>query len=95
MTRPSPQRTPSGPHRTVSPALLQRVGPNVSHRRKRRGMTQQELARYLGGHFCASLVSDVECGRRNLTLASLERLAKGLNCCESDLLARLRTERVS
>ncbi len=87
--------TPTTPdsHRRASRAFLQRVGINVRRLREQRRMNQKQFGQWCG--LTESLVSDVECGRRNLTLASLEMLAKGLNCCESDLLTQPRTERVS
>ncbi len=52
--------------------------------RKARRMDQQQLGQW--AEIRKTVVSDIECGRRNLTLASLEGLARGLNCCESQLL---------
>ena len=65
-------------------ALRQRIGANLRRLRKARRLNQRQLGQWVG--IDSNFVSDVECGRRNLTLASLETLAKGLNCCESELL---------
>jgi transcriptional regulator with XRE-family HTH domain len=49
-------------------------------------LTQARLARY---YPCPkTFISNIEQGRVNATLATLEMLAAALHCCESDLLRR-------
>ena len=63
---------------------------NLAALRRARGLNQTELAALCG---CDNnLVSKIENGRKNTTLATLELLAGALNCCESDLLSRWPTE---
>lgn len=49
----------------------------VRQARNKLGLTQDELASRAGLH--RTYVSDVERGRRNVSLQSIERLAEGLN----------------
>ena len=54
---------------------LQRIaGANIRAYRRERGVSQEELADALGVH--RTYMGGVERGERNLTLRSLERLAK-------------------
>ena len=73
-----------GRNRASSRALRKCVGANVRRLRKERELTQEQFGRLCG--ISKNHVSNVECGRLNLTLATLETLARGLNCCETDLL---------
>jgi transcriptional regulator with XRE-family HTH domain len=66
--------------------LRYRLGDNLRALRRARGLTQIELAALC--HCNHRLISNLENGLRNATLATLEMLALGLNCCESDLLRR-------
>jgi transcriptional regulator with XRE-family HTH domain len=77
---------PAAGVRRASYALRQRVARNVKAWRRARGWTQAALAAHSG--CAANFVSNLECARLNLTLASLETLARALGCCESDLLAQ-------
>ena len=78
------------PFRRASAGLRNRVGDNLAGLRRARGLTQLELAALCG---CGNnLISKIENGRKNTTLATLEMLAAALNCCESDLLSRWPTE---
>ncbi len=86
MTQANSKPVRQGPNRVSSRELRKRVGANVRRLRKARQMTQQQLAESIAEGYCKNTVSDVERGRRNLTLASLHAFAAGLNCCESQLL---------
>ena len=57
-------------------ALSARVGCNLGRIRKRIGMTQTELAHRL--HAASSQISNVERGRRNVSLNMVELYAKAL-----------------
>ena len=57
---------------------------NLRRLRTARGWTQHQLARACG--LPLSYVSQIEQARVNLTLASLEALALGLECWPADLL---------
>jgi len=67
-------------------AILARLSENLRRLRQARGDTQRELAHRCG--FTHTYISNVEQGRINLTLANLETLARGLNCCATDLVRR-------
>ena len=55
--------------------------------RKRRGMTQVELADYLG--LRRTYVSDLERGKRNVSLLTLQIIARGFGLSVSKLLSRV------
>jgi transcriptional regulator with XRE-family HTH domain len=80
------RRAPPRPNRRVSAGLRDRLGDNLWVLRRARGLTQIELAALC--HCNHRLISNLENGLRNATLATLEMLAVALNCCESDLLSR-------
>ncbi|HEY0188034.1 MAG TPA: helix-turn-helix transcriptional regulator [Cellulomonas sp.] len=64
-------------HERPQDGLLQRtVGRSVRRIRLDRGLSQEELADELGVH--RTYMGGVERGERNLTLRSVERLARGL-----------------
>ena len=71
-------------HRKASPEIRRRLSVNLKRLRKARGYTQEELANFC--QFDRNYISNVEQGRLNVTLASLETLARGLGCSEEDLL---------
>lgn len=56
--------------------LRQQIGIAIRERRKAQHMSQEELSDRTGLH--RTYLSDVERGRRNLSLESIERIAKGL-----------------
>src|SRR5215831_13197512 len=56
--------------------IKKRFGTAVRSRRKRLGISQEELAGRAGLH--RTYVADIERGARNLSLANIEKLAKGL-----------------
>jgi transcriptional regulator with XRE-family HTH domain len=64
-----------------------RFGLRLRSLRKRRAMTQVELADYLG--LRRTYVSDLERGKRNVSLLTLEIIAKGFGLSVSQLLKKL------
>jgi transcriptional regulator with XRE-family HTH domain len=69
-------------------ALLKTVGANVLRARKARQWTQLQLARAL--KVKVSYLSEVEAGKRNLTLRVLGRLARALRTTEAVLVTARR-----
>jgi transcriptional regulator with XRE-family HTH domain len=69
--------------RTASQIAL---GKAIKARREELGLTQEELASEAGLH--QRWISNLECGWRNPSLRSLQRLASGLGIRTSELLAR-------
>lgn len=68
-----------------SNALLRNiVAANVKDRRLRLGLSQEELADICGYH--RTYIGSVERGERNITLSTLEALAKALGVSANDLL---------
>ena len=66
---------------------LQRIlGRNVRRLREAKGLSQEELAHASGIH--VTYLSGVENGRRNITVAVLERLANALGVAETELVCR-------
>jgi transcriptional regulator with XRE-family HTH domain len=70
--------------RKPSPEIRKKVAANLKALRKARLLTQQDLAARCG--FRRNYVSNVEQATVNITLASIEELAKGLGCPEYLLL---------
>ena len=66
--------------------LVQTFGRNVREWRKRRGLSQEELALETG--MKRSYVSDVERGTRNPSVKALERLAHALQVDPVELVKR-------
>ena len=64
-----------------------RFGERLRSLRKRRGMTQVELADYLG--LRRTYVSDLERGKRNVSLLTLEIIARGFDVSLSQLLRKI------
>lgn len=60
-----------------------RFGKQVKYYRNKRGMTQSELADACGKH--QHYISDVECGKRNVTLKAIEKIADALRVDEREL----------
>ena len=71
-------------YRKASLEIRRRLSFNLKRLRGARGYTQQELANF--SQLSKNYISNVEQGRLNVTLASLEALAKGLGCAEIELL---------
>jgi len=67
--------------------LQQRVGLRLRKLRERRGWSQEEFADICGLH--RTYVGSVERGERNLTLNSLQTLAKALKVRMADILKGL------
>ncbi len=86
MTRVSPFVSP----RRASREVLARLSNNLRNLRAARGFTQENLAKLC--RFNRNYISNIEHGSVNVTVATLEALAKGLGCTEARLLAR-RSER--
>ena len=64
------------------------LGARARKRRTQLGLSQMALAERIGLHF--TFVSEVERGERNLSLASLLRLAEGLEINPAKLVNGLR-----
>lgn len=65
--------------------LISRVGHAVRKLRRELGLSQEELAERADLH--RTYIAGIERGGRNITLRSLERLAKALGVSVTDLLA--------
>ncbi len=52
-------------------------GERVRYLRKLKNLTQEELA--FRAHLNKNYICDVECGRRNVSLQAIEKIAHGLN----------------
>jgi len=73
-------------NRKPSQAILLRLADNLKALRKARGYTQKKLARRTG--FTENYICNIEQATGNISLASLETVAEGLECFEEDLLRR-------
>jgi transcriptional regulator with XRE-family HTH domain len=67
------------------PVFQRALGGAVKLRRQKLELTQEQLANDTGLH--QRWISNVETGKRNPSYASLRRLAAGLGCNASELLA--------
>lgn len=56
--------------------LLAGIGKKIQTIREKRGMTQEQLADITGIN--AKYISAVECGQKNVTIKTLDKIAKGL-----------------
>jgi transcriptional regulator with XRE-family HTH domain len=65
--------------------LLDRLRCNLRQARQARGWSQADLAAQLG--VSKSLISRIEQGRANITLATVEQLASALGVTPADLLS--------
>lgn len=65
--------------------LLDSLSENIKSKRKKLGISQEELAHRCGLH--RTYVGAVERGERNVTLSSLEALAAALETSSSDLIS--------
>lgn len=74
---PAKLRTPSQP-------LIDTLAVNIRRLRRERRLSQEELADICGLH--RTYIGSVERGERNVTLSSLELLAKALSVSVVDLL---------
>jgi transcriptional regulator with XRE-family HTH domain len=64
-----------------------RFGARLRSLRERRGLTQVELADYLG--LRRTYISDLERGKRNVSLLTLEIIARGFGMSVSQLFRKL------
>jgi transcriptional regulator with XRE-family HTH domain len=64
-----------------------RFGARLHSLRKKRGLTQVELADYLG--LRRTYISDLERGKRNVSLLTLEIIARGFGLSVSRLLRKI------
>ena len=64
--------------------LLVALGDEIHQKRLTAEVTQQDLAEMVGVN--RTYLSDVERGRRNVTLATLSSIAAALNCTPGELL---------
>jgi len=58
--------------------LLLHIGETVKLIRKQKRLSQEKLAEIADLH--TTTISEIECGKSNLTILSLERIASALNC---------------
>ncbi len=64
-----------------------RFGNAVRERRVELQLSQEDFAEHAGLH--RTYISDLERGRRNVSLENIEKLAKALNLSLSDLMERV------
>lgn len=64
--------------------LLVAVGQRIKAERQAAGMSQADLARAIG--MLRTSITNIETGRQNLPLLTLERIAQALDCAIGDLL---------
>lgn len=64
-----------------------KLGLRIKTLREERGWTQEQCASYLGFHY--STIGHFESGDRNVTLATLEKIAEGFNITLEDLFKGL------
>lgn len=64
--------------------ICTRVGFSIRRQREKEKISQEKLAEFSGLH--RTYIGQVERGEKNLTLRSLERIAKALNVKTKDLL---------
>ncbi len=69
---------------TSKSPLVDRLAKNLRYFRNQLGLSQEELADIC--HLHRTYVGSVERGERNITISTLETLAKGLGISECDLL---------
>lgn len=64
--------------------IRKRLGNNLRHLRKQKGLSQEALAHEAGLH--RTYVSDIERGKRNPTILAIEKLAHVVGVEVTDLL---------
>jgi transcriptional regulator with XRE-family HTH domain len=72
---------------TVNHALLVKLGKRIQTLRKRKGWTQTDMAAYLDmnrGH-----ISDIERGKREVGIITLQIIARGLDTTMANLMKGL------
>ncbi len=65
-------------------SILFIVAYNVKQHRLKLNISQEELA--FRSHLHKNYLSDIECGKRNISLLSLSKVAEGLKVSPRDLL---------
>lgn len=73
--------------KTPSKLLIDTLAKNIRRLRREQGVSQEGLAERCGLH--RTYVGSVERGERNVTLSSLELLAKALDVSAADLLTEV------
>ena len=69
---------------TAAPATIQAVvGENVRRLRDLRGWSQHRLS--MASEIHVTVISGIECGRRNITISIVDRLAKAFDAHPSEL----------
>ncbi len=63
--------------------IVQQLGARVAYLRRKKKMSQLDLSLEAG--VTKNYISDLECGRRNPSLVTLEKIAKGLGVSVSEL----------
>jgi transcriptional regulator with XRE-family HTH domain len=83
MPNPSDSQRPEHPW-DAEQGLLEKVGARVRFVRQRSGKTATQLAALSG--LPRSHISDIERGKRNPTLQTMDRIAQGIGCTLRDLM---------
>jgi transcriptional regulator with XRE-family HTH domain len=76
---------PSAPHQFPHIEIGIRFGQKLRDLRRSRGLTQLDMAIAFG--IDRSYISDIECGKKGISLATLEVISLGFNIPLSGLLA--------
>jgi transcriptional regulator with XRE-family HTH domain len=76
--------------RKPSRSLIRTLAENISMFRKKKNISQEELAEMCGLH--RTYVGSVERGERNVTLSTLEAFSAALRVSVADLLTRKRDD---
>jgi transcriptional regulator with XRE-family HTH domain len=66
-------------------ALLKKLGARIAKVRKEKGLTQENLSDEIGLECDKANISMIESGLRNLTISSLQKIAKALKISLSEL----------
>lgn len=67
--------------------ILLKYGKAIRQLRQQKGISQEELADLCGLH--RTYISDVELGKRNVSLENIERLAQALDANVSDVFVEI------
>ena len=67
--------------------ILLKYGKAIRQMRQQKGISQEELADLCGLH--RTYISDVELGKRNVSLENIERLAQALDANVSDVFVEI------
>lgn len=86
-TRPQYFPLAAGPEAALPANVSQRFGVKLRSLRASRNMTQQTMARRFG--IDRSFISDLERGRKSISLVTLEVLALGMGVSISELLSNV------